>query len=227
MIELNRFKDSLRSFSLGYRSKKYDKQFNEFWLWKHDTELISKSILNEENVTESWKKLRKILRGWQTYRGTKNEYTYRDLKNSLTDIFKAYDELRSFTILDFDRIPRHHLESIWNALGRVKEPDGKENDSGEYFVIAICKPLMLLWGQTLAFDKYVRLSLPKKYGVWMNEHRWNFTKWYDVMKSISDNIQLQPKIIEYLEKESSRRFGPEARIPYGRFLDIYYFEKNR
>jgi len=219
--------NSLRSFSSGYRSRKYDKQFNEFWLWKNNSELTSKSILNEDNVTETWNRLRKILRGWQAYRGTKNEYLYRNLKTSLTDISESYDKLRSFTLLDFERIPRCHLESIWHGLGRVKEPEGKENEEGEYFIIAVCKPLMLLWGQTLAFDTNVRFSLPKKLDVRMKENRWTFTKWYDVMKSFSGCINSQPELIEFLDKESTRRFGINVRVPYGRFLDIFYFEKNK
>lgn len=83
--------------------------------------------MSEDVVFETWNRLRKILRGWQTYRGTKNEYPYRDLKMSLSDISEAYNELRLFTFLEFEKIPRHQLESIWHGLGRVKEPEGKEN----------------------------------------------------------------------------------------------------
>lgn len=83
---------------------------------------------------------------------------------------------------------------------------------------------MLLWGQTLAFDRNVRFSLPKKLDVWMKDHRWTFTKWYDVMKSLSGWINSHPEIIGFLNNESTRRFGKNIRVPYGRFLDIYYFE---
>jgi len=143
LIDIKLLINSLNSFSSGYRTRKYDQQFNDFWQWKEHVRK-TESILDKVHVYETWNRLRKILRGWQTYRGTRNEYPYRDLKTSLIDIAESYDILNGYSILEFKKISKQRLESIWHNLGRVKEPEGKKNEEGSYFVIAVCKPLMLL-----------------------------------------------------------------------------------
>ena len=223
-IDVEAIIESLQSFSSGHRSRKYDQQFNDFWIWKNHVEKIA-SILDETHVTETWNRLRKILRGWQTYRGSRNNYPYRDLKKSLSDVAESYKVLNEYSFLDFWKIPTESLEAIWNALGRVKEPEGMINDEGKYFVIAVCKPLMLLWGQTLAFDQRVRFSLPRQFDVSMDDRKWTFSKWHSVMTSFTKWVKNQPDLVTFLEEESARRYGEQVKIPYGRFLDIHFFEK--
>ncbi|MCW3988797.1 MAG: hypothetical protein NWE88_01830 [Candidatus Bathyarchaeota archaeon] len=223
-IDVESIIESLQSFSSGYRSRKYDEQFNDFWVWKNHVEK-TESILDETHIDETWNRLRKILGGWQTYRGTRNEYPYRDLKKSLIDVAESIKVLNEFSFLDFWKIPTESLEDIWNALGRVKEPEGKTNEEGRYFVIAVCKPLMLLWGQTLAFDQRVRFSLPRQFDVSMEDRKWTFSKWHSVMTSITKWVKNQPDLVTFLEEESARRYGEQMKIPYGRFLDIHFFEK--
>jgi hypothetical protein len=224
MIDINSLTTSLQSFSSGYRTRKYDKQFNDFWVWKNQVEK-TESILNEVHVNETWNRLRKILGGWQTYRGTRNDYPYSDLKTSLNDIVESFKVLNEYSILDFEKIPVPTLESLWHNLGRVKEPKGEMNDEGNYFVIAVCKPLMLLWGQTLAFDQRVRFSLPKKFQVFMKDRKWTLSRWHSIMRSISNWLNTQPDLVDFIEQESARRYGENMKIPYGRFLDIHFFEK--
>lgn len=223
-IDVESIIESLQSFSSGYRSHKYDQQFNDFWIWKNHVEK-TESILDETHIDETWSRLRKILRGWQTYRGTKNDYPYRDLKKSLSEIAEPYKMLNEYSFLDFLKIPTESLEAIWNALGRVKEPQGKMNEEGRYFAIAVCKPLMLLWGQTLAFDQRVRFSLPRQFDVSMDDRKWTFSKWHSVMTSFTKWVKNQPDLVAFLEEESARRYGEQMKIPYGRFLDIHFFEK--
>lgn len=222
-IDVESIIESLQSFSSGYRSLKYDEQFNDFWVWKNHVEK-TESILDENHIDETWNRLRKILGGWQTYRGTRNEYPYRDLKKSLIDVTESLKVLDEYSFLDFWKIPTESLEAIWNALGRVKEPEGKMNEEGRYFVIAVCKPLMLLWGQTLAFDQRVRMALPNQFNISMNDRKWSFSKWHSVMTSITKWVKNQPDLVTFLEEESARRYGEQMKIPYGRFLDIHFFE---
>ena len=68
----------------------------------------------------------------------------RRLKDSLKRIADDYDQIRSYSLLEFKLTPERPLRKIWHELGRIKEPDGKRNPFGEYFVVAITKPLMLL-----------------------------------------------------------------------------------
>lgn len=84
------------------------------------------------------------------------------------------------------------MRLIWHELGRVKEKDGKRNEFGYYFIVATCKPLIFLWGQTLAFDSRVRKYFPKRYDV-PKGNRWSFEDWKEVMEKIEDDLKREPK----------------------------------
>ncbi|GAG18136.1 unnamed protein product, partial [marine sediment metagenome] len=43
--------------------------------------------------------------------------------------------------------------------------------------------------------------------------------------SITKWVKNQPDLVTFLEEESARRYGEQMKIPYGRFLDIHFFEK--
>ncbi len=43
----------------------------------------------------------------------------------------------------------------------------------------------------------------------------SFTKW----------VKNQRDLVTFLEEESARRYSEQMKIPYGRFLDIHFFEK--
>ena len=177
MIDLNKFRKKLKTFE-RIDSCNFPHTFDEFWKWKTKTEIAGGHILDEDHIEETYEKLRNILRLWKAYRAVpeiwKWEATEKEheeiglkgfmpidsarykweirLKNSLKRIAGDYDQIRSYSLLEFELTPERPLRKIWHELGRIKEPDGKRNPFGEYFVVAITKPLMFLWGQTVAFD---------------------------------------------------------------------------
>lgn len=144
------------------------------------------------------------------------------LRASLEKISDAYDRIRSYDLLGFSEVPSGPLELIWHELGRVKERGGRKSASGRYYVISVCKPLMLLWGQTLAFDSRVRASVPRGYGV-PQRQRWRFAEWSRVMRAFQGGLRRSPELVSFLKGMSLEKYGSDASVPYGRFLDMYYF----
>lgn len=181
-------------------------------------------VLDEEHRDEAFKRLVKILPKWQTYRNGKNDSPHWTLKESLQNISGVYDKIRAYSLLEFGEIPVKSLQLIWHELGRVKEFEGRTNRNGIYYAIAACKPLLLLWGQTPAFDTKVRENFPRGYGVRKTDYRMPFKQWYDAMTMISDDLNRRPECVAAIEEMSHERYGEDKRVPYGRFLDIYYWK---
>ena len=215
--------EELRNRMLSFPSKYID-NFDHVWKWKMSIEDEYNSILDEEHRSETFKRLVNILRKWQAYRNGKNSSTYKTLKESLLNIEKSYNEINSYSILEFNDIPVKALQRVWHELGRVKELEGKTNDRGIYYAIAACKPLLLIWGQTLAFDTRVRENVPRYYGIRKLNIRLSYKQWYNAMIGLSDDLKRQPKCIATIEKLSQDRYGADSPVPYGRYLDIYYWE---
>ena len=204
--------------------RRYLDNFDHVWKWKVAIENENSSILNEEHRREAYKRLAKILPKWQTYRNGKNSSPYKTLKESLEKIESSYNEIRSFSLLEFRDISEKKLNHIWHELGRVKDFEGRANDSGIYYAIAACKPLLLMWGQTPAFDSKVRENIPSEYGIKKNDFRLSYKKWHNAMTMISDDLQRYPECIAIMEKMSRERYGSDKPVPYGRYLDIYYWK---
>lgn len=216
MIDTKDFRSKLEAFPSNYML-----DFDCFWKWK----LVENSrnhILDESHIRQTYDKLKETLANWQTYRGGYNLDPYKSLKESLQRISDAYDKIRKFSLLEFRNVPDQPLKLIWNELGRVKEEQGRRNTSEQYYIISICKPLMLLWGQTLAFDSRVRAHCPHEFGI-PKMNRWNFMEWRKVVENIQDYLQEHPKIVNLFKQLSLEKFKADAIVPYGRFLDIYYF----
>ncbi|MCD6513289.1 MAG: hypothetical protein J7L07_00020 [Candidatus Odinarchaeota archaeon] len=217
-FDLEKFKRKLLSFPV-----KYMHDFDEFWKRKLKIECGHDHILIDLFREETYNRLCRILSKWQAYRGGDNINPRETLRKSLERISDAYDQIRRYSLLGFNKIPVEPLELIWHELGRVKELNGNRNKYGCYYVIAVCKPLMLLWGQTLAFDTNVRKNMPLKYGVAKSMNRWKFEDWRKVMVSFQKDLLRNPEFIEFLKEESLKRYGTDSVVPYGRFLDIYYY----
>lgn len=163
---------------------------------------------------------------WQTYRGTKNNYPYRDLKRALKNIVGSYNEIKNVSVLELGSSDiLNHLEIIWHELGSVKEPSGEKRDDGEYFVIAVCKPLMLLWGQTLAFDSRVRFGLSRCFETGYDDRKWVFSKWVNIIVGIATQMKENVELLNFMNDEAENRYGKNAIVPYGRFTDIFYFQQ--
>lgn len=215
MIDLERFEYKLLSFP-----SKYMADFDNFWKWKLKVEIEDAHILDDNHRRETYSKLRDILAQWKAYRNSRNFYPWRTLEFSLETISNAYDQIRMYDLLEFSVIPDQLLKLIWHELGRVKEYNGNRNDTGRYYIISVCKPLMLLWGQTLAFDSHVRENTP--YYV-PQKTRWTFREWKMVMERFQESLQRNSEIVDSFKEKSRRKYGTESIVPYGRFLDIYYF----
>ena len=204
--------------------KRYWDNFDYVWRPKIRAEANqSDHVLDENHQDYFYNLLRVILPRWQTYRSGDNSHPLKTLKESVENISEAYNQIHNFTLLEFDNIPREPLEIIWHELGRVKERDGQRNERDNYYAISVCKPLLLLWGQTLAFDTFVRKYLPKSYGIFQYSSRWTVDEWIRIMKKVSNDLNNSPEVVEFIKKESAKRYGKEAIVPYGRFLDIYYW----
>jgi len=215
--------DELRDRMLAF-PRRYFENFDHVWKWKLSVEDEIRSVLDEEHRDEAFKRLVRILPKWQTYRNGENDYPYRTLKESLQNISKIYDEIRGYSLLEFGDIPVKSLQHMWHELGRVKDFEGRTNNSGIYYAIAACKPLLLIWGQTLAFDTKVRENFPRKYGVKKTDYRMPFKQWHKAMMMISDDLNRRPECIGAMEEMSHEKYGDDKFIPYGRFLDIYYWK---
>jgi len=220
MIDLKHFIEKLESFPSNYMN-----DFDEFWKWKLENESENEHILDDDYQEETYEKLSRILRSWQYSRSGRGYEIdpWTTLKDSFRKISDAYNQIRKYTLLEFSKVPNESLESIWHELGCVKESDGNKNPGGYYNVISICKPLMLLWGQTLAFDLRVRENIPRGYNVSKHKTRWKFEKWSRVMERFQGGLKQNSEVVDLLKKVSLRKYGTNSIVPYGRFLDIYYF----
>jgi hypothetical protein len=207
-------------FRIRLFPKKYADQFNEFWKWKMKIEHDSDDVLSESRREETYRKLKPILSSWQAYRGRRNPDCWRTLKESLGNISRAYEDVRQYSLLEFSKIPDEPLRHIWHQLGRVKEQNAY---TGNYYsVISVCKPLMLLWGQTLAFDSHVRRNLPEVFEA-PRGSRWSYEEWKTAMKNLSTEMKRSPKVVKCMTEKALKSYGANSVVPYGRYLDIHYF----
>lgn len=217
-MNCNELEKRVRSFPSRYLDN-----FDYVWKWKISIEKKGESIFNEEHLSEAYRRLSNILPKWQTYRNSENSYPYRTLKESLQNIVSSYKEIRAHSLLEFGDISEKALQRVWHELGRVKEFEGRRNSNGSYYAIAACKPLLLIWGQTPAFDSRVRENLPAKYEIKKFDFRLSFEQWYRAMIMISDDLKRLPECVAVIEKMSCEIYRVGRPIPYGRFLDIYYW----
>lgn len=216
---IKEFKSRLQLFP-----KDYNNDFDNFFLWKIKVESNSLNhILDDEHIDETFRRLCEILPRWQTYRNGQNSNSLDSLYDSLANIKHIYDQIRFYSLLNFNEVPYSTLETIWHELGRVKEKDGNRNDNGHYSTIAVCKPLMLLWGQTLAFDSKVRKHMPKISRVSRYSYRWYFRQWNAAMKYFSQFLQTNREFVVFITNEAKKRYSKDTNVPYGRFLDMYYW----
>ena len=196
----------------------YDSPYNDFWKWKIEVEGNGRgNILDDNHRRDTGRKLLDILPGWQTYHGVKCDYeTW--LPVSLNNIANAYGQIRNCSLLDFDRISDEPLKLVWHELGRVKTESGNRTTMGEYSVIAVCKPLMFIWGQTPPFDSINRGKMYLPYG-----NSWCFEWWKEALEDLQKELFGCTAVISYCKKKATQIYKSEYVVPYGRFLDIYYY----
>lgn len=220
MIDLEEFQSRITFFP-----PRYMRNFDYIWKWKINIESNSTNhILNDQHRKETYRRLCKILPRWQTYRNGNNSDPLGTLRDSLNNISEDYSQIKTYTLIDFDNILFECIERIWHELGRVKEYNGNKSKDGYYYIISVCKPLLLIWGQTLAFDSKVRKNVPRSYNVPRYSSRWNLKQWISVMREFSEYLKRDQNCLDVMKKESEKRYGKNTFIPYGRFLDIYYWK---
>lgn len=213
MIDLEEFRAKLRT--------RYMSKFDGFWRWKIKTETEGEHILDDNHINQACSKLWSILRGWQAYRPHDSDACLRVLKDALKKMTDSYNQIRTYSLLEFDKVPDKLLNMIWHELGRVKEKDGRKNNYGYYYIVSLSKHLMFLWGQTPAFDSRVRTHIPRSYNASKN-NRWHFGEWKRVMLSFREDLMQEPEAVNAFKAESLKMYGTESTVPYGRFLDVYY-----
>ncbi|MFC1945434.1 hypothetical protein ACFLWF_01625 [Chloroflexota bacterium] len=215
-------------FSPTKRSISYIKQYNDFWSWKIGVEQHNcDHILDTKHIDETHKRLIDILPRWQTYRGVNCNYKS-DLPLALKTISDAYNRIRKYSLLDFQQIPDEPLHFIWDILGRIKEKNGSARSNSDYFVISVCKPLMFLWGQTLAFDSINRINIQKDKSLELTqphiyESRWPYLFWKTVMQDLQREMLKSQGVVDYSMSHSYENYGTNLTVPFGRYLDLYYY----
>ena len=221
MIDLKQFKSKFQSFrKTDYESYPYC--FGEFWKWKLSIETESKHILDAKHIKKTYDRLGQTLKIWQWHRPESFSELAKRLKNALEQIRDAYNQVRTYSLLEFSEIPDKPLESIWHELGCIKTVGGK-NSGGYYLAMATTKPLMFLWGQTLAFDSRVRKYMPRFDILGISGDYWSFRTWKKVMLMFQESLKQQPKVMSLFKEVSQREYGTDNIIPYGQFLDLYYW----
>lgn len=219
MITPEKFEEQLRKFP-----RKYVHQFNRFWRWKLRTESGDGHILDAAHLRTTHRLLKEILVAWQTYRGARFRHEWRTtLLDALANISEDYYQIRAISLLDFDRANRVSLDNIWHELGRIKEATA-ERTHGAYYIISICKPLLLLWGQTPAFDNNIRRYCQHCTGS-TRANYWNFNDWYQIMTRLQAQLQNNSRICTYFTQRAQQNYGSAQPTPYGRYLDIYYWSE--
>lgn len=222
MFDLREFENRLY-INRHLVTKPYTDSFDDFWKWKckHETKTEHEHILDDNHRADTYNMLCDMAGKWQVYRPQKSGWR-EGLKISLEKIAKAYDQIRGHSLLEIDKIPQEPLKSIWHELGRIKSDN---SDGCYYYTVAITKPLMFLWGQTLAFDSNVKktmsdIKIPKGK---IKATTWNFETWTTSLKRFSNILKQDPEVVKFIGEKSAELYGPGCVIPYGRFLDIYYW----
>jgi len=219
MIDLNVWQDRFEQ----YKKMDYANNFYGFWRWKVSTETSQTHILDKMHLPITHEKLVPIMKAWLTYRPFDPDACLNHLRCSLEEIAPFYNRLRNISLLDLEKTSIDDIKFIWHKLGRAKEKNGMESASSKYFVIAVAKPLMFLWGQTLAFDDLVRGCLPALGFKGASNNRWSFYQWYNTMRRFQERTKNDTEFINLCNEVTRCEFGTEAQVPYGQFLDLYYW----
>jgi hypothetical protein len=86
---------------------------------------------------------------------------------------------------------------------------------------------MIIWGQTLAFDTIVRKEIQHDFRCCKNNYRWEFEDWLRVLIESKKFLEENPELCRYFQDFSIKKYGKSSIVPYGRFLDIKYFERKQ
>ena len=225
LLKSAEFRSVFQSFKkVDYQT--YPFCFGEFWKWKLRTETKDEHILDAKHIKETYDRLGRTLQIWQWHRPYSFASLANRLKNALENIRDPYNQIRSYSLLEFSEIPDETLQQIWHELGCVKNGEEK-NPAGYYLVMATTKPLMFLWGQTLAFDTVVRGCMPRFNIVGLSDNYWSFGTWKKIMIRFQESLKQQTNVANVFREVSREEYETDSTIPYGQFLDCYYWRTRR
>ncbi|HVP96760.1 hypothetical protein [Methanoregula sp.] len=219
-------KPSINNFKMAYQNfpRSYHSDFDCFWNWKNKIESEKDHILDSQNLDRTCQKLLSILKKWQYFRGPKSkEKPHKNLKVALSNISDEYAIIRNLTLLEIEKFPYESFHIIWQELGNMKTL-ADEASSQQPLVISICKPLMLIWGQTLAFDTKVRNNFTRDQDIRkLNKYRWSLNEWFYSLYLCNKLLNENEEFKYYLTNCSVKKYRKKGPVPFGRLLDIYYF----
>ena len=235
---VNDFAETIKRFMESCTSD--SSTFVNFWKRKIKLETNSESILDESNIDLTTNCLIGMAKSWKLYRGTKMVHIKNNLRNTLQQITSLYDTVRSKTLMDLGTKKvsedlEKPLNDLWEKLASIKD---KENSEKSFLIMAPTKFLMFLWGQTPAFDEYLRTRYAKglwnkssgdelNKNPWTRNNRWTFKEWIGALNLIGDRIRKNNLLKTKLEELNDRYFESKSEnriIPYGFFIDAYLWQ---
>ena len=225
MIDIKEFERRYRTFEKLDNSN-YPYTFKRFWLYKLKVENNESHILDIENRTKTATQLGHILKLWKWHEPFEFDSCYKKMEKSLETISDSYARIRNFNLTEFNKVPENDLRRIWNEFSTIKYENNKSNFIGE-IVETITRPLMLLWGQTPAFDSVVRTKMILSNCPGFNNQRWEFRLWLRVMNELQQILFKNSELVDVFRKKSQEKYGITTIVPYGHFFDLYYWTENR
>ena len=226
MIDIQEFEKRYTTFE-KLDNANYPYTFKRFWSYKLKVENKDSHILDRENrtktATPAWDIYLKL---WKWHEPNEFDPCFKKMEKSLETISDSYDRIRHFNLTEFDMIPENDLRRIWNEFSQIKDENNKSNFIGE-IVETIARPLMLLWGQTPAFDSVVRTKMVLSNCPGFSNQRWEFRLWLRVMNELQQILNDNSELVAAFRKKSQEKYGIATIVPYGQFFDLYYWIENR
>ena len=225
MIDIQEFEKRYTTFE-KLDNANYPYTFKRFWSYKLKIENKDSHILDRENRTKTAIQLGHILKLWKWHEPYEFDPCFKKMEKSLETISDSYDRIRNFNLTEFNMIPENDLRRIWNEFSKIKNENNKSNFIGE-IVETITKPLMLLWGQTPAFDSVVRTKMILSNCPGFSNPRWEFRLWLRVMNELQKILNDNSELVDTFRKKSQEKYGIATIVPYGQFFDLYYWTENK
>lgn len=215
-LDTDRLKARINSFPSAY-----NRVFDDFWRYKSAVEGQGGALLDGSHFARTAERLMEALRSFQAYRPVPYVEWSRRFTPALMRARGALTEIQSYSLLELDRVDKDCLKTIWAELGRVK--DVSHSLLGWTYVVGIGKPLMFLWGQSPRFDSKNRVEMGSELSMALLSNYCGFEEWYSLFCLIGSRLAVSPECIGIMKRVSAKRYGGFARVPYGRFVDMYYW----
>lgn len=66
------------------------------------------------------------------------------------------------------------------------------------------------------------LQLPE-----LDNDRWTFDDWHKAMESLQRILKKETSFVKYLGEASEKEYGANLTVPYGRFIDAYFYPEEK